>query len=943
MIALFRAIPLLPVILSALLLATGARADTPTAVPGLLDQANIRRDTSGVVHITARNEHDLVLLQGWAHARDRLFQMDVLRRLASGTLAELFGAPALASDVELRTIGLRRAAVRSLAVLSPETQAMLEAYAAGVNHYVATHPLPIEYGALERTVFEPWTPEDSVVIAKLFSFSLSFDLDIAPTLTLLTYQGVGDAAGFDGLALYFEDTHRAAPFTAAATVPDAGGAAVARAAAAAPGPHGAAAIQPATQRLAQRYLDRVQGLSAFRAALDPGTRRKGSNLWVVAGRHSETGRPLIANDPHLDLSIPATFYPIHLRADAAGFDVSGEGFAGAPYVVLGQNRHIAWAATTNPMDVTDTYQEQIVPDPNSPSGLSIVHNGGNEPILPLPQIFRYNVIGDMTPDNLATAPAGGTVAGIFIPPAVLIVPRRNNGPILALDVAAGWALSVQYTGFSGTRELDTFRGFNLARELADFVHALQYFDVGSQNFAYADVRGNIAYFTSAEAPLREDLEQRTVAGLPPFFIRNGTGGNEWLPVRRKQPGQAVPFEILPFREMPKLINPATGVIVNANNDPVGATFDNDPLNQVRPGGGIFYLNHGYDLGIRAGRIADRLKAMIAAGPVGAADMAALQADIVMADAQRFAPLIAAAFANPDAVAAVGAAAAEPRVAEAVARLEAWDHSAPTGVIEGYDSSDVDGTLSAPDEAEIANSIAATIYAVWRGRMIGNTVDAVLDGLTLPRPGDKESVTALKHLFDSFPATGGVGASGLNFFVFAGVTDPVARRDAVILQSLIEALDLLSGGAFVAAFGGSADQDDYRWGRLHRLVLDHPLDVPFSIPPAGGAFPASFPDLPGIAVDGGFAVIDRADHAVRAAGSDDFMFDAGPVRRYVGEFLRGRGGIDAVSSLPGGTSGDLTSPFYANLLAGWLTNDTYPVLRSDADIAAATIEDSDFTP
>src|SRR5262249_11007968 len=155
-----------------------------------------------------------------------------------------------------------------------------------------------------------------------------------------------------------------------------------------------------------------------------------------------------------------------------------------------------------------------------------------------------------------------------IPPVTLIVPRRNNGPIVRLDLDSGTALSVQYTGFSPTRELETFLIWNEARGMDEFVEGVQRFDFGSINWAYADVRGNIAFFSSSEVPLREDLQAGSVRGLPPWFIRNGASGNEWLPVRHPQPGQVVPYEILPFDEMPHLINPAAGWFVNANNDPL---------------------------------------------------------------------------------------------------------------------------------------------------------------------------------------------------------------------------------------------------------------------------------------------------------------------------------------------------------------------------------------
>src|SRR5262249_3390124 len=153
--------------------------------------------------------------QGWVHAEDRLFQMDVLRRTASGTLAEILGPDALASDIQLRTIGLRRAAERSLPLLSPPVVAAFQAYSDGVNAFISAHPLPLEYTtALELSAVEPWTPLDSMVVSKLLAFELSFDLDIAPTVALAGYQQAGQFAGFDGAALYFQDLFRSQPFDA---------------------------------------------------------------------------------------------------------------------------------------------------------------------------------------------------------------------------------------------------------------------------------------------------------------------------------------------------------------------------------------------------------------------------------------------------------------------------------------------------------------------------------------------------------------------------------------------------------------------------------------------------------------------------------------------------------------------------------------------------------
>ena len=190
-------------------------------LPELRAPAMVVRDDNGVPYVFATNEHDLFFLQGWVHAEDRFFQMDVARRQAEGTLAELLGPEALADDVEARTIGLDRAAERSWPLLSADVQGALESYSAGVNAWLDVHPLPAEYEALELTGVPDWQPLDSLSVGKGLSFLLSFDLDdIERTQTLHAYVEAGQEAGFDGAALFSQDLFRAAPFTDAATLPD---------------------------------------------------------------------------------------------------------------------------------------------------------------------------------------------------------------------------------------------------------------------------------------------------------------------------------------------------------------------------------------------------------------------------------------------------------------------------------------------------------------------------------------------------------------------------------------------------------------------------------------------------------------------------------------------------------------------------------------------------
>ena len=257
--------------------------------------------------------------------------------------------------------------------------------------------------------------------------------------------------------------------------------------------------------------------------------------------------------------------------------------------------------------------------------------------------------------------------------------------------------------------------------------------------------------------------------------------------------------------------------------------------------------------------------------------------------------------------------------EAVQRLAAWNHSTPTGISEGYDAVDADGALGEPSSEEIDASVAATLYAVWRGQFVGLVIDSLLEPLGLPGPGDQQTMAAIRNLLDNFDQNQGLGASGVNFFNVPGVDSAGDRRDIVILQSL----ELLASEAFAPAFALSTDQTDYRWGKLHRIVFEHPLGEPFSVPPAGGAFPAPLDGLAGIPTDGGFQAPDASHHDIRADSVDEFMFVGGPVNRFAVE-AGVNGSVRAESIWPGGTSGVLGSAFYVNMLPLWLTNDTIPL-------------------
>jgi len=220
----------------------------------------------------------------------------------------------------------------------------------------------------------------------------------------------------------------------------------------------------------------------------------------------------------------------------------------------------------------------------------------------------------------------------------------------------------------------------------------------------------VQYFR--EIPVREDLQSGSVAGVPPWFVRNGQGGNEWLPVRNPQPNQATPHEVLPFAELPQVVNPRAGYFVNGNNDPAGLTRDNDPLNQLRPGGGLYYLAYSWNRGFRAARIDRRLRELLETGNrrVSFKEMQAIQADVILRDAEVLAPYIVRAFdrasSDPAAAAQLRALGSDAGVAEAVGRLRRWNGWTPTGIAEGYDAGDKPGELAVPSAAEVREAFSA---------------------------------------------------------------------------------------------------------------------------------------------------------------------------------------------------------------------------------------------
>jgi len=887
--------------------------------------------------IKGDSELDVVFVQGYIHARDRFFQMDSIRKGVAGRATELLGQAALSSDVQFRNIGLGRAAQATWQAFDAEIKGLLQAYANGVNAWLANNPLPPEYTVLELTRTDPWTPLDSVLVGKGLAAELSLELDdIDRTIKLGTYQGFGAAIGFDGVALFFEDTHRSAPPDDRVTAPDfLGGTGVAQSetAAAASGDQtsqkikstGSLEISDSTLNMALNFQEKLRNAPLFTEKLQDREKVKGSNAWIVSGEHTESGYPLIANDPHLTMNTPAIWYEAQLiyPKDGADWHVNGLNLAGIPNVVLGCSSFSCWGMTVNPLDVTDIFTEQLL---TNAYGLPThtLYKGQPEAIQQVFNSYFVNAVGDGVPDNITRANVSYLEGAIS-----MVVPRRNNGPIINID--GNSALTLAFTGLGPTYEIEMFWRINQAGSMEEFVEGLQYFDIAVQNVFYADIENNIAWFTSSEKPMREDLAAFTVDGLPPWFIRDGTGvaANEWLPVMNPQPQQALPFEILPFSEMPQLVNPEQGFITNANNDPVGVTLDNDPVNQVRPNGnGLYYLSAGY-ASYRMGRVDREIKAMIESGtPVSVDDFKNLQANVNLLDAELVLPTLMGIMAQ------VPVPPGSP-MAQALEVLGTWDYSTHTGIAEGWDAGDDPLMATEPDEDEMRNSAAATVWAMWRSMLVQNTINATLTayGLGDYLPPSRAAYNAFKHHLENYPTAGGVGASGINFFSL-GLAETVAG-------SLQMALERLASDEFAPAFSNSTDVMDYAWGKLHRIVFDHTLGSdPFNVP-NGGGFMDLAADLPGLSRQGGFETVDASSHSATADSLNGFMFGGGPSRRFIADM--DPTGIDAQEVIPGGQSGVFFSPNYSSQLPLWLVNDYHDMALSDGDAMDVSVTMTTFGP
>jgi penicillin G amidase len=504
----------------------------------------IERDADGIPTIIARSDADAAFGLGFVHAQDRLFQMELMRRYGAGRLAEILGKEALPVDREMRVLGLYRAAEAEITFLSPAVDRAFVAYAAGVNAFLATRrgALPPEF-LLLRFLPQPWREADSLVWGKLMDLQLegNFRGELLRAHMARTIRAAD-------LAVLYPEYPKDAPTTLSAS-------------------------RPLYRRLALGRL--YDALPPFVGPIYE------SNNWVVDGRHSESGKPLLANDPHLPLAAPGVWYLARLETPSG--EIAGATAPGVPLVVIGHNDHIAWGFTTTTSDVEDLFVEKL--DPADPG--RYLTPAGSAPFLVRHETIR--VRGAAPIDIAVRATRHGPVLSDVLRPgmadpgyvlalaATFLVPRdRSPEALWNIDRAGDWP---------------SFRA-----ALADFVGP-------PQNIVYADAAGTIGFIAPGSVPIRK-------------------AGEGWMPA----PGWTGDYDwegLIPFAALPSATNPASGHFVSANN-------------KIVPDSYPYFLSRDWDLPNRAQRI-DQL---LAETPVQTpAASAAIEADTYSLMAAQLVPLM----------------------------------------------------------------------------------------------------------------------------------------------------------------------------------------------------------------------------------------------------------------------------------------------------------------
>lgn len=503
------------------------QVDGAIKLAGLHGEVTVDRDVWGVPHIRAKSLEDMAEAQGYVMAQDRLWQMDLLRRVGRGQLSEILGKVTLPVDRRFRTLRFGAAAERDAGLLEGDAKVAIEAYARGVNRFIETHQdkLPVEFTLLKYKP-QPWKPSDSLVIAGYMYETLTDTWERE-----LNRAKVTDRVGPERAKELFSEEAAMDHFVIGdPNVADDGS----QRTGASPDDDDDDDMTPDTVLKASRSGTKVREFVDLTSALAPSVlawiegsqadirRSLGSNNWVVSGDHTATGKPLLANDTHLELSIPSIWYEMHLTA--TGWNVKGFTLPGAPLVIIGHNDHIAWGFTNNGADVQDLYIETM--------------NPANEE--------EYSVHGKWTRAEIDDQ----VIRVKGAPDEHLKILVTRHGPVVHREGDKAYALRWTATEPGGLA--NTYNMMGKAQNWEQFRQVMKKVWGPAQNAVYADTGGNIGYVMAARVPIRKK-------------------GHGEVPV----PGDSDDYEwtgYIPFDKLPQALNPASGLIVTANARVVGPNY-----------------------------------------------------------------------------------------------------------------------------------------------------------------------------------------------------------------------------------------------------------------------------------------------------------------------------------------------------------------------------------
>jgi penicillin G amidase len=598
---------------------------------GLRGQVEVKRDNYGIPQIYADSDEDLFRAQGFVQAQDRFWEMDVRRHMTAGRLSEMFGSGQVETDAFLRTLGWRRVAQQEYDTkLTPETKKNLQAYADGVNAYLKGREgkdLSVEYAALSFTNDykpEQWTPVDSVAWLKAMAWDLRGNMQEEIDRSLLTSRLTEKQ---------IKDLYPSYPYDRNKPIVDKGGINPAtgkfdpdaKPSDLSGGGSGGDSPAGATQGLNSQLAALSKTLDTIPALLGPSGSGIGSNSWVVSGNYTTTGKPMLANDPHLAPSLPSLWYQmgLHCRTVSAScqYDTAGYTFSGTPGVIIGHNQDIAWGFTNLGADVTDLYLEKLAGDSyqvgNEEKKLTTrkevikIAGGGSKTIT-----VRSTGHGPLVSDRSNELEKVGQKA-----------PVSNSAP----DRGAGYAVALQWTALVPGKSMDAIFELNRAKDFKTFRAAAENFEVPAQNLVYADSKNNIGYQAPGKIPVRAQGDGTTPApGWDPKYKWKG---------------------FIPFDELPYEYNPERGYIVTANQAVVDA--------KKYP----YLITKDYGYGARSQRINDLIESKIqGGGKISTEDMRAMQMDNSSEIAKRLTPYLLKIDVS------------DSYVREAQKLLEGWDYT-----------------------------------------------------------------------------------------------------------------------------------------------------------------------------------------------------------------------------------------------------------------------------